>query len=196
MPRTGVYPGSFNPPTTAHVAIAAAARDQFELDQVVLATSAEVLGKHRVQRPIFAHRWQVLEAVAAEHDWLDAAVTDKRLVAEIAEGYDVVIMGADKWLQIHELQWYDDDPAVRDATLAQLPEVAVAPRPPLEVEPEVLLRLPDEVVDGVSSTAARAGQTDLMAAPARVFAEATGAWIDPSRYEQFLVTEGLISPTT
>ena len=69
---------------------------------------------------------------------LGLVVRDHRLVADIAEGYDVVVMGADKWHQIQELQWYDDE-ADRDATLARLPEVAVALRPPLIVPPELLL---------------------------------------------------------
>lgn len=189
--RVGIYPGSFNPPTTAHVAIAAAARDQRELDQVVLAHSHAVLGKDVVERPLWRHRVEVLEAVAAEHDWLAAIVTDKRLLADIADGYDTVIMGADKWHQIHELQWYDDDEAARDATIARLPAVVVAPRPPLFVPDAVRLDLPAELVDGVSSTDARAGRLDLMAPAARAFAERSGAWIDAERYERWLVTDDL-----
>ncbi|MCP4224081.1 MAG: hypothetical protein GY773_12110 [Actinomycetia bacterium] len=188
MARVGIYPGSFNPPTTAHVAIAAAVRDQRDIDRVVLAHSHQVLGKDVVERPLFRHRAEVLAAVAAEYDWLDALVTDKRLVADIAEGYDLVVMGADKWHQIQELHWYEDESA-RDATLARLPEVAVAPRPPLEVPPELVLELPIELVDGISSTAARNGNLDHMAPAARRFATKTGAWSDPDRYEQWLARE-------
>ena len=65
MTRVGIYPGSFNPPTIAHLAIAAAARDQRSLDRVVLAHSHRVLGKGEVERPLFRHRVEVLEAVAA-----------------------------------------------------------------------------------------------------------------------------------
>lgn len=189
MIRVGIYPGSFNPPTTAHLAIATAARDQRRLDQVVLAHSHTVLGKDVVERPLWQHRVEVLEAVAAPHDWLGALVTDKHLLADIAEGYDTVIMGADKWHQIHELAWYDDDAALRDATLARLPAAAVAPRPPLEVPDEVRLELPAELVDGISSTDARSGRLDLMAPAARRFAEESGAWVDPDRYEHWLRTE-------
>lgn len=188
MARVGVYPGSFNPPTTAHVAIARAAHHQWGLDQVVLAHSHQVLGKNRVERPLFRHRVEVLEAVAASETWLEATVTDHHLLADIAKGYDLVIMGADKWHQIHELQWYDHDPSQRDATLARLPPVAVAPRPPLEVPPDLALDLPAEVVAGISSTEARAGAVELMAPAARRFALTTGAWIDPDRYERWLAT--------
>ncbi len=184
-PRTGVYPGSFNPPTIAHVAIAEAAARQRRLDRVVLVHSRRVLGKDVVERPRWEDRVEVLTAVAADHDWLEAAVTEHRLVADIADGYDVVIMGADKWHQIHELQWYEDEDH-RDALLSRLPEVAVAPRPPLDVPPSVALDLPPEVTDGVSSTAARGGRLELMTPAARAFAEATGAWIDPDRYERWI----------
>ncbi len=190
-PRVGVYPGSFNPPTVAHVAVAEAAVRKHDLDHVVLVHSRRVLGKDVVERPLWRHRVEVLEAVAEARPWLRAAITDRRLVADIAEGYDVVIMGADKWHQIHELQWYDDDPAVRDATLARLPTVAVAPRPPLEVPAGVALDLPAAAVEGISSTEARAGRVEFMAPEARAFAEATGAWIDADRYEHFLVEQGL-----
>lgn len=189
MARVGVYPGSFNPPTTAHLAIAAAARTQRQLDQVVLAHSHRVLGKDDVERPLFRHRVDVLESVVAELDWLGTIVTEKRLLADIAEGYDLVIMGADKWHQIQELAWYGGDEAERDAALARLPDVAVTPRPPLMVPDELRLDVPPASVDGISSTEARSGRLELMAPAARRFAERSGAWIDPDRYERWLDAE-------
>ena len=152
-------------------------------------TAHVVLGKDVVERPLWRHRVEVLEAVAADHPWLEAAVTDKRLIAEIAAGYDVVIMGADKWHQIQDPVWYDGSETKRDATLALLPTVAVAPRPPLDVPDELRLDIPDEAVDGISSTEARAGNLAVMAPAARAFAERTGAWTDPERYERYLATE-------
>jgi hypothetical protein len=193
--RVGVFPGSFNPPTTAHLAIALAAAEQRHLDLVVLVHSPRVLGKAEVERPLFDHRRRVLEAAAAEHPGLRAAVTDHRLMVDIARGYDVVIMGADKWHQIQDPVWYGDDPAARDRAVAGLPDPAVAPRPPLPVPAELALDLPDDVVGGVSSTGARSGRLELMAAAARRFAEESGAWIDPERYERYLTglgAQGLI----
>jgi hypothetical protein len=184
-----VYPGSFNPPTTAHLAIAAAAREQCNLDVVVLAHSHRVLGKDEVERPLFRHRIEVLEAVAASHDWLRADVTSAQLLVDIAAGFDVVIMGADKWFQIQEVSWYDDV-VHRDLSIARLPQVVVAPRHPLIVPPEVQLYLPAHTIDGISSTDARAGRLDVMADEARRFAEQTGAWIDHKRYDLYVSRGG------
>ena len=188
MTRIGVYPGSFNPPTLAHVAIADAARRQRDLDLVVLTHSHRVLGKDVVERPRFHHRVEVLDAVAAEHDWLHTDVTTHTLLVDIADGFDVVVMGADKWHQIQELQWYADA-SERDAALARLPEVAVAPRPPLSVPAALRLEVEPEHIHDVSSTAARSGALGLMAGPARAFAERTGAWVDDRRYERWLATQ-------
>ncbi|MDH3756126.1 MAG: hypothetical protein OEU32_19855 [Acidimicrobiia bacterium] len=187
----GVYPGSFNPPTTAHLAIAAAAREQWNLDRIVLVHSRRVLGKGEVERPLFRHRVEVLEAVADRHEWLESAVTDRLLLADIAEGYDAVIMGADKWHQIHELGWYRDE-AHRSATLARLPQAIVAPREPLQVPGHLRLDL-GVSTHGISSTEARGGRLDLMAPAAEAFARRTGAWIDPDRYEAWLESD-LVGP--
>ncbi|MDQ1449821.1 MAG: hypothetical protein QOC79_2792, partial [Actinomycetota bacterium] len=43
--RRGVYPGSFDPPTIAHAAIAAAAVHAAQLDRLDLAISEIALGK-------------------------------------------------------------------------------------------------------------------------------------------------------
>jgi hypothetical protein len=167
------------------VEIALAAAVQRRLDRVELAHSHQVLGKQDVERPLFRHRVEVLQAVAAEHAPLEAVVTGHGLLADIAAGYDVVIMGADKWHQIQELAWYGGDAAARDAALAALPELAIAPRPPLMVPDRWRLDLP-ATTGGISSTEARAGRLELMAPAARRFARRTGAWIDPERYERWL----------
>lgn len=183
--RVGVYPGSFNPPTVAHLAISEAARDQHQLDQVVWSLSTTTLAKEHVDRPLFGHRLEVLEATAAGTSWLEVQVTQAQLLAEIAVGFDVLIMGADKWAQIQEPRWYDSE-ADRLQALTGLPVLAVAPRPPVAVPDEFLLALhADHAV--VSSSAARAGYLDLMLPHARVFAERSGAWVDAARYEQHLL---------
>lgn len=187
----GVYPGSFNPPTTAHLAIAGAARDAHALEAVVLSVSRSALAKEGVDHPRFDHRIEVLEASVAHLDWLSIRVTDHQLLAHVARGFDLLVVGADKWWQIQDPVWYDGDPAARDAAMAQLPRVAVVPRPDTDLPrpdlpPELILPVPIELTGGVSSTRARAGAVELMTEAARRFAQRTGAWLDPERYERWL----------
>jgi nicotinic acid mononucleotide adenylyltransferase/predicted RNA-binding protein with PIN domain len=164
--RRGVYPGSFDPPTIAHAAIAEAAVRAGHLDHLDLAISRDALGKDAAtQRPLAA-RLAALERLTASRPWLHVVVTDARLIADIAAGYDAVVMGADKWEQVRDPAWYGDDRAVRDAALARLPRVLVAPRPGFTVEGAEALDLPEHLGE-VSSTAAREGSHHLIPPEAR-----------------------------
>ena len=183
--RTGVYPGSFNPPTRAHLAIAAAARDRHRLDRIDLAVSRVALGKEAAQaRPTLEDRLNVLRADIADHDWLALVLTEDALIVDIARGYDVVVMGADKWAQVRDEAWYDS-PTERDRALAGLPTVAIAPRPPHQVPAAQLLAVAPEL-GAISSTLARSGRRDLMTPAAARFDELSGAWSEPDRYERWL----------
>ena len=166
--RVGVYPGSFNPPTIAHVAIAAAAREQRSLDRVVFVVSRSPINKEHVDRPLFEHRVDVLRTEVARYQWLDVEITEARLLVDIARGYDVLVMGADKWAQVNDPEYYDDDLAARDAAVAALPTLAIAPRPPFVVPPEHSL-IVDAAHVVVSSSEARGGITQWMAPAARAF---------------------------
>ena len=165
------YPGSFNPPTIAHVAIAAAARERHDLDRVDLVVSRVPLVKGVVEQPALADRLEVLQRLADRLGWLGVVVSERQLIAELAEGYDVVIMGADKWEQVHDLAFYDGSAARRDAAVAGLPTIAVAPRPPHVVPTHLVLDVPDEL-SSVSSTLARRGAVELMVPEAL----ASGLW--------------------
>ncbi len=182
MTARGVFPGSFNPPTVAHLAIAAAARDQHGLARIDLVVSRHSLAKEEVEHPHFDDRIEIIRRCVEAHSWLSVVVTDAQLLVDIARGYDLLIVGADKWAQIHEPRWYDT-PEARDRALAALPPTAVVPRLGHTHPPERTLALDDTTLAAVSSTRARAGEIDLMAPAARNFALETGAWIDPSRYE-------------
>jgi nicotinic acid mononucleotide adenylyltransferase len=156
MPRVGCYPGSFDPPTIAHLAVAEAAVRQAGLDRVDLVLARRTLGKDHLDAASVERRRALLLAVAADRPWLGVAVTDDRLIVDQAEGYDAVIMGADKWAQVVDPAWYGGSRAARDAAVARLPRVLVAPRAgdrPAGVE---LLDLPAHVAD-VSATAVRDG---------------------------------------
>ena len=145
--------------------------------------------KEQVVHPRFEHRIQVLHDSAAEIDWLTVVVTDKQLLVDIAKGYDRLILGADKWLQIQQVEWYDSA-AARDAAMAQLPPAAVVPRSDFTHPPQWALDLNDDTMAEVSSTRARQGELELMAPAARRFATRTGAWIDPDAYERWLDETG------
>ena len=185
-PRTrGAYPGSFNPPTVAHLAIADAARRRFALDRVDLVLSRRALGKEDVERPLLRHRLEVLTAVTRRVPWLAVELTDAQLLADIAAGYDVLILGADKWHQVLDPVFYGGSTVERDRAVARLPTLAIAPRPPLDIPAEHRLEVPPELAT-MSSTRARAGNVELMLPEAAEFDRRTGAWTEPDRYESWL----------
>jgi hypothetical protein len=180
----GAYPGSFNPPTVAHLAIAQAALARAALDRVVLVVSRSALGKEHPEGPRFDDRVAVLESLAETRPWLGVAVTDERLIADVARGYDAVITGADKWAQVLDPAWYGGSTAARDAALARLPRVLVVPRLGLALEGVEWLDVGPEHL-AVSSSGARAGHLEWMAPEAAAFDAATGAWSDPVRYARW-----------
>ena len=183
--RLGVYPGSFNPPTIGHLAIARAAMVQRGLDQVDLVVSRVALGKELAVVPAFEDRISVLEASVADIDGLEVAVTDHQLLVEIAQGYDVVVMGADKWAQVQDPAFYGDSVEARDQAVEALLrlDLAIAPRPTFEVPAGAELDIGPEMIT-VSSSGARQGRLEWMTAAARAFNDATGAWSDPDLYER------------
>ena len=160
----GAYPGTFDPPTIAHLAIAEAARSRCGLSAVDLILNREPLGKSPI-RPLET-RVAMLEAVASTRPWLCVVVTDHVHLADIAQGYDVLVLGADKWSQVLDPGFYASV-AERDAAVARLPQLAVAPRHGFEVPPSCVVLNVD--LSHVSSTAAREGQTDLVLPEARPF---------------------------
>ena len=188
MAGIGVYPGSFNPPTIAHLAIARAARDRAQLSQVDLAVSRVALGKPEPDQPTFDDRVAILRAVVEAHPWLGLVVADAQLITDLALGYDAVILGADKWAQVIDPVWYGGSETARDAAVAGLPRVLLAPRaalfPLAGPSVEVLEVMDDHAT--VSSTGARSGRREWMAPEAAAFDMATGAWTDPERYARRL----------
>jgi Cytidylyltransferase-like len=175
MAAVGAYPGTFNPPTVAHLSIAAAAWRQGGLDRVDLVVSRTPLGKD-LTRPTLEERVAVLETIAGTRPWLGVRVTDERLIADVAAGYDAVVVGADKWLQITDPGWYGGSVAARNAAVARLPRVLLVPRPPHVLPPDLppgtcLLDVDSHHAD-VSSTGARTGRREWMAAEAA----SSGQW--------------------
>ena len=178
----GVYPGSFNPPTKAHLEIAFAAVSQHALKRLDFALSRRPLGKATAEVPSFAHRLEVVEQSLLEHERLAVVVTEEQLISDIADGYDVVVMGADKWHQVHDPYWYKDDTQARDSAVDRLPTVALAPRPPHVIPAALQLPVSEDLIE-ISSTAARSGHTDQMTLAAAQFDAETGAWTNPAKYQ-------------
>lgn len=184
----GCYPGSFNPLTVAHLAIASAARHACRLDRLDLVLSQVALGKEDVERARWKDRLTVLQRAAASRPWLRAVVTDQQLLVDIAAGYEVLVLGADKWAQVQDPGFYDGSVQARDAAIAGLPALAIARREGAQVTVPAgatVLVLP-AMIEKVSSTAVRAGSHQWMASEAAEFAAETGAWLDPLRYESWL----------
>lgn len=178
--RTGVYPGSFDPPTVAHLAVARAAADQAGLVRVDLVISEVALGKARQRGPSATQRVAVLAEVARSRPWMGARLTGAQLLVDIAEGYDVLVLGADKWAQLVDPAWYGGSVQARDEVLARVPPILVAPRGPVTLPPPDHPRLAVLKVEDthatVSSSAVRAGRREWMLAEAA----ATGWWGTPT----------------
>ena len=72
----------------------------------------------------------MLTSIADQTRWLGVSrhrrATDRRGGA----GYDVVIIGADKWAQVVDPAWYGGSVDARDAAVARLPRVLVGPGTP------------------------------------------------------------------
>ncbi len=179
-----MFPGSFNPPTVGHLAIVEAALAQLDLSCLHLVISRAALAKGVVARPRLEDRVAVVEASVAHLDRVRVRVTDLQLIADIAAGYDVVVMGADKWHQVNDASFYRS-PDERDTAISSLPRLAIVGRGDLDVPPGSLLTLPARF-DDVSSSAARAGRPDLMTPPAAAFDRRTGAWSDSERYDRWV----------
>lgn len=163
--RHGVYPGSFDPLTVAHLAIADAARTQCGLDRLDLVVSHVALAKEdRRQAPV-AVRLAAIETATADRPWLAARSTTAQLLADIAEGYDVLVVGADKWVQLHDPRFYGGSEAAIRSALARLPDVAVAPRAgvSLPVGDRFVALDVDPAHHHVSSTGVREGRRDWRA---------------------------------
>jgi nicotinic acid mononucleotide adenylyltransferase len=158
----GCYPGSFNPATIAHVAIAEAAWQQCGLERVDLVLSGSALGKESVDGPTAAQRADSLRALLVGRPWIGVVTTEAQLLAEIAANYDVLVMGADKWGQINEDTWYESAEH-RRAALGSLPRLAIAPRPPHPVPDHAVTLQISRQLWGVSSTGVRSGRAEWKA---------------------------------
>lgn len=134
--RVGVFAGSFNPLTRAHVALVNAALRSAQLDVVIWACAAVSVDKERVERAALVDRLAQMRAFVAGRRrdalallnrglYVDEAKTIRTLLSPTAEL--TLLVGYDKIVQIFDPRYYDD----RDAALRELFSLArllVAPR--------------------------------------------------------------------
>ena len=161
--RRAVFPGSFDPLTVGHLAVADAAVEQVGLDELVMTISRMPLAKNALAQTSVDERIESIRSASAGRTWLRGAVTDRQLLVDISEGYDFLVVGADKARQLADPKFYGGSEAERDAALGRLPTLVVAPRPGGAVpDGAIVLELPQWVA-GVSSTAVRSGRVEWKA---------------------------------
>lgn len=163
VPGRAVFPGSFDPLTVAHVAVADAVRAELSAVAVDLVISRLALDKGHGTTPA-EERITAILGLRAARPWLGANVTDAQLLADIAEGYDVLVLGADKWHQLRDERFYGSRRA-RDEALARLPTLAVAPRAGVALPSSGVVHVlgVPEAHRHVSSTAVRDGRSEWRA---------------------------------
>lgn len=183
--RRAVYPGSFNPLTVAHLAIASAAAPL--CDRVDFVVSRVALGKESVARPRLEERVAVLAAAASSRPWMGVIVSEAQLLVDLAAGYDVLVLGSDKWAQVVDPSFYGGSLVARDAAVAALPPVlAVAVRDDTPLPGGAVILPVDRSLAAVSSSGVRAGAREWMAPEAVAVDRACGAWSDAERYDAWL----------
>ncbi len=135
-----VFPGSFNPPTNAHIALMKQARlfgQAYESVSLYAAISKRTVDKEKVERPTLLDRVDLLDTIL--HKYLqDTGIIlfNRGLYVEQAQALRAAfprvqhvffLLGFDKIIQIFDPHYYTD----RDASLValfSLAELLVAPR--------------------------------------------------------------------
>jgi nicotinic acid mononucleotide adenylyltransferase len=146
--------------TVAHVAIIEAALGLEDVEAVHLVLSIDPLGKPGATS--LHDRIADAERCTGHFAGVEVRATAQRLLADVADGYDVLILGTDKWEQINDPSWYGSESA-RDDALGRLPEVVIVPRLGAGVPRGVRILEVDPAHAHVSSTAVRAGRDDWRA---------------------------------
>lgn len=135
-----IFPGSFNPPTTAHLAMLKQARHFAYLHghmKVYAAISKHIVDKEAVERPLLVDRIVLLDTVLRHHLrhtgimlfnrglYVEQAEAVRTYFPKVTELY--FLIGFDKIVQILDPRYYEDrDAALRE--LFALAELLVAPR--------------------------------------------------------------------
>jgi len=168
--KLGILPGSFNPPTRAHLGLAEAALA--EIDQVVLVLPRNFPHKNYADAD-FAQRARMLRASVGSHPHLSAATSEGGLFHEIAQecraayGPDAqlaLVCGRDAADRF--VTWDYGDPQAIDRMLEAF-QLLVASRPgpyqpPAHLQHRIrALALPDDLGDISASDVRRRIRADL-----------------------------------
>ena len=114
--RAAVLPGAFNPPTSAHLALARAARER-GFDVVAFALATRTIDKEDAGGLAIEERLALLRQVAEGDERLGVVVQNRGLYAEQALAIRsawpaleelVFVVGMDKVEQIFDARYYDD----------------------------------------------------------------------------------------
>lgn len=152
LKRVGLFAGSFNPLTGAHLALADAARHVAALDAVIWSIAAVTVDKECVERASVPDRLAQLHAYSYTTPADVVASINRGLYVEEAEALRVrladsatlfILVGFDKIVQIFDPHYYADrDAALRD--LFALAHILVGPREDLGADQlEALLARPE-----------------------------------------------------
>src|SRR6185437_4144908 len=134
--RIGLFAGSFNPLTLAHVALAGAARREAKLDLVVWAFAAVTVDKERVERASLPDRLAQMAAYVRPRQGNALVMLNRGLYVDEARALRTLLppdaelsmlVGFDKIVQIFDPHYYDDRDAALDSLFAQA-RLLVAPR--------------------------------------------------------------------
>ncbi|HYP15420.1 MAG TPA: nicotinate-nucleotide adenylyltransferase [Bryobacteraceae bacterium] len=160
--RIGLFGGTFDPIHRAHIAVAAAARERFGLDYVLLVPAGNPPHKNHQITASYAHRLCMVQLACAAHEGLIASDlesgagrsysinTIERLRLTLAEDDELFfVIGADAFADLHT--WY------RWREVARLVEFIVVTRPGHRYEtPEgVRAHALETIAMNVSSSAIR-----------------------------------------
>lgn len=167
--KIGILGGTFDPPHNGHLAVARAALEQLELDEVLfLPASRNPLKSRKVVTP-GKHRLGMLEALVRNEEKM--AVSDMELTRG-GVSYTVDTLGELQMVQPAEYWFLMGADSLRGLAdwknpqrLLKLCRLGVAVRPPAAVE-DVLTRIPDDFrskVDIVKMSPVDVSSTDLRA---------------------------------
>jgi nicotinamide-nucleotide adenylyltransferase len=150
--RVGILSGSFNPPTAAHVELAARAASSFRLDLVFLALARVTVDKEEAGGLCPEDRLLLLSEIAARLDRVAVAAVNRGLYFEQAEAFRglmgrraklFVVAGMDKVPQIFDGRYYENRDGALLKLFAEAQLVAAGRGPWEEADLDRLLALPE-----------------------------------------------------